>query len=217
MFNEIFIKAEQLLEKAWGGGIHHEEANRLSAEASDLVKDIDTEKLDDDQFKRFLSILNGSFDNERGFNLAVSRCKNSQDQELCNTIEALAQCSFFHDEDKYPKAMDQLMQLNIGSDAQWYLKKAEWYQMVATGEKFEEIEWMPGYPIKNKEALITASKMLEAAVECGGYDEKYLAEYDPSEWELDTWQELWNELWEPILELPEYAHLRSENIKGSLH
>ena len=53
MFNEIFIKAEQLLEKAWGGGIHHEEANRLSAEASGLVKDIDTEKLDDDQFNRF--------------------------------------------------------------------------------------------------------------------------------------------------------------------
>ena len=213
MVEEKLKKAEQLLEKAWGGGIHYEEATRLTDKAARLVINVNAANLDDAQFKRLLRILNGSLDNERGFNLAIERCKDSKDIELCRIIEAMAQCAFFHDEDKYPKALDQLMKLNIGTDAQWYLKKAEWYQMVATGEKFEEMEWVSGDPIKDKKALEEASKMLETAVACGGFDAKYFEEYDPDEWNANTWQELWNEFWEPILQFPDYSHLRYENIE----
>jgi len=206
------VEASKLLEKAWGGGIHYEEASRIAKEANSLLSNIDPDSLNDLELVNFLRVLNGSFDNERGYQIAIQKCQNSSNKDLIGVIDALSQCAFFHDGDEYPEKMEELIELCIGEPAQWLINKAEWLQLVATGEKFEEMEWCKGDPIKDFAALKQASITLEKAVSHGAFNSCYFDEYNPEEWEVDTWQEVWDEIWAPILSSQEYICLNSTNL-----
>lgn len=198
--NPIVKQALDLCNQARTQGVHYEEANQLYSKARDLVSDLDHNLLTDNDCVSLLKILNASNENERGFQIAVTRFRNLDDPDIESIIWALAQCAYYHSGDNYPKAMDKLIQINIGTEAEWLLRKAEWFRDVATGDKFREWEWSVGDPIEDHEALGEAARLLAASVERGGYDKRF----------FDL--EFWDDTWRPILEIPEYSHLSSAHL-----
>lgn len=72
--------------------------------------------------------------------------------------------AFWWPGDAFLSAVDELIRLKLGDEAFWRLRKADFLQAEATGERYKEEEWMPGDPIENDLAFAQEAEELRRAL-----------------------------------------------------
>lgn len=127
-----------------------------------------------------------------GFELAKLAVKKWGNGFLPDLNTALVN-AFWWPGDLFLAKADELIELGLGSEVLWRLRKADFLQMEATGERHKEQEWQPGDPIVDAAALAQEATELKRALAC----------VLPQPLVED-----WDSRFAPLLEQTQYAALR---------
>lgn len=175
---------------------------RMSSLAAEIASKADVDKLDDEDFEKYLEIQIGSIGSTHHlYKMAVSRYKERGGQYLIDWIAKMARDVYVYTDPTPPyiNALYALYLGGVGDPARWHLEVAEWYQAYATDTLEMPDKWKAGGPVIPY-AIAKAAEALESAISQGA-DAVALA--DPV---------AWDEKWLPIIADEKYRHMRSESI-----
>lgn len=154
----------EIAENLFASSSHAGDSRRIGRDVATLLESWSASPdAEERRIRLLLKAYNWSGRHLDGFGLAKQAVSN-YGECFVPWLNTALHNAFWWPGDAFLSTVDELIRSRLGDEAFWRLRKADFLQAEATGERHREEEWMPGDPIENDVALAQEAEELGRAL-----------------------------------------------------